>query len=125
MALLSADTDMATDGWAALTSVLLNEIVIAELNADEFGALLQSKTGKSAYLKFEQRVNNQLRRSDLKHVWIEGIEKKVTASRLFPDPPPTIQYRDILVQGSSANEVSRTTADKFEAAGGRVIVINT
>jgi len=125
LALLSADTDMVTCGWESLTSMTANEVVIAQLNKYEFDTELHDSDRHEGYRLFQKRINSHMRRTDLRSVWIEHIERKKNPSRFFPDPPPVAHYRDIFSAGSSAVEVSRMSLEAFEATGGEVFVIES
>jgi hypothetical protein len=63
---LSGDTDMVTAGIASLSSVVANEIIVADLNASELG----DPSGEN----FQNRINRLLRRGDLRLVQLRRTE---------------------------------------------------
>lgn len=126
VALFSADTDMATDGWLSLTSIDQPFIVITRATQDEHFRVPQSTDG---YLRAERRINTALGRTDLRCNWLVGIENTTEAAGTISFKafrhvyqPPTLLFRDIHAQASFAGEISRTTCSEFERNGGKIIV---
>ena len=66
----SADTDMATNGWASLTSGVNHDLVVTTLTDDEFNKTLEDSSG---YLLLEERVNKILNRTDLHASWVAAV----------------------------------------------------
>ncbi|MDB5987172.1 MAG: hypothetical protein JWR16_2225 [Nevskia sp.] len=125
--LFSADTDMVTAGWVALTSLEKQEIVVTELTPDEYRA---TANGSSGYLQVEKRINAALGRADLKCPWFvraegSGPSGKGLSFQEFRKiyRPPVIYYRDIFQSDAVAREVSRVSLSQFEQAGGKLVVV--
>jgi hypothetical protein len=125
--LFSADTDMATAGWVALTSVEKHEVVVTELTVEEYRA---TTNGSSGYLQVEKRINAALGRADLKCPWYVRAEEsgpsgKTLSFQEFREVyrPPVIYYRDIFQPDAVAREVSRVSLSHFEQTGGKLIVV--
>ncbi|MDR3418745.1 MAG: hypothetical protein P4L83_21435 [Nevskia sp.] len=128
--LFSADTDMATAGWVAFTSLEKHEIVVTELTAEEYRA---TANGSSGYLQAEKRINAALGRTDLKCPWIVRAEDAGPGGKglSFQEfrkvyRPPIIYYRDIFQSDAVdavAQEVSRVSLRQFEQAGGKLVVV--
>ena len=125
--LFSADTDMATAGWVALTSVEKYEVVVTELTVEEYRA---TANGSSGYLQVEKRINAALGRADLKCPWFARAEESGFSGRSLSFQefrkaycPPTIYYRDIFQQDAVAREVSRVSLSQFEQTGGKLVVV--
>jgi len=118
---LSADTDMITAGLFSLTSVEKREVVIAELTADEYNS------GKEGMINFENRINRELGRNDLRFTCIARVEESVKAKGLsFKSftrsyKPPILYYRDIFDRSGEATVVRKETENAFVAAGGRIL----
>ena len=122
--LFSADTDMATVGWASLTSTVSPEIVVTQLTAEEFRA---TANDPSSYTALERRINSALCRDDLRVPWLaQVIQRSSAAGHSFQDflrvyRPPRLLYRDILATDSLAEEVSRVPLTDFESSGGKLV----
>lgn len=123
----SADTDMPTQGWISLTSLEKPEVVIAQVTAEEMKASRDDFTG---HLMAEKRINETLRRSDLRCVWLIRAEDQGPngADMSFQDfleayQPPRLLYRDIFTPDGEAEEDASETRAEFEGNGGRVLVI--
>jgi len=101
-AMFSADTDMLTDGWISLTSVDESEIVITMVTPEEHQS-------PDRFLMCERRLNDELKRSDLRAVWLVRAE---ATGDLF--------YRDILAAKGEARLISKMSVADFERAGGKI-----
>lgn len=64
---LSGNTDMVTNGIASLSSVIADEIVVANLSASE----IEDRAGQN----FEARINSLLHRDDLRFVQLRRVEE--------------------------------------------------
>ena len=123
----TGDTDMVTDGWESFTSVSRSEIVVAQATEDEYRAIAK---GQDGYLEIERRVNAALARTDLRCIWLVGVEQNSSAPNgaSFHEfqkayQPPKLLFRDIFAPQSLAYEVSRTSRPDFESEGGKVVVL--
>lgn len=76
--IFSGDTDMVTTGLGSLSSVVANEIVLAELDASEL-------TDRPADA-FERRINELLGRDDLRSVQLLRVERQ--------DIPPELSFQE-------------------------------
>jgi len=123
----SADTDIVTTGWVALTGTGNHDIVITTLTDDELGDTMTDTRG---YLRLESRINAQLERTDLVCCWLTAVVEPTydvdVATLSFQAfrklyRPPQLFYRDIYSADGRAGvdkEVSRRT---FERQGGRIL----
>jgi hypothetical protein len=119
----SADTDMATAGWVALTSLSRHEIVVTQMTAEEF----RSTTG---FVDLENRVNALLGRDDLRFPALVGSEGQApaVAGQSFQQfrrdyRPPRLFYRDIFSSDALAEEVARMSRNEFEEGGGTLTIL--
>jgi len=100
---LSGDTSMSTDGWATLTSIDKPEIVIGDLTGWEFG-----EGGPQA---FEDRLNKQLKRNDLRYIkWIP-----------IPGTRGKREQEDIYVKGGKLEKEKTESTTEFLENGGSII----
>lgn len=76
----SADTDMVTEGWVALTSIERPEIVVTQMTAEEY----QSGGEPSGYLQVETHVTDVRGRSDLKGFWLVRVKETAPVEGVFP-----------------------------------------
>ena len=103
----SGDTDMATEGLGSLTSWKGNEIILTEYSEEEWALCCQMNADFVKGSKmFEERVNRELGRDDLRDVWF--IAKK--GDGLF--------YRDIFSEKGEARQTSRQKSADFVKKGG-------
>lgn len=124
-ALFSADTDIATMGWAFLTSIAGDEIVVAQMTAAE---LRETANDPSAFALYEDRINTALSRDDLRAPWLVKVVERSPSPADFSFKvfsrayrPPRLLYRDILSPNSLAEEVARVSLQNFESSGGRPV----
>ena len=97
------DTDMATDGSVALTSIEHPDMIfITEVSPEEY----QAQDGQ---LQCEKRLNSSLGRSDLRAAWFKRAETR----RIF--------YRDIFDPEGEAELVSKMSLEEFKRSGGTII----
>jgi hypothetical protein len=122
----SADTDMVTEGWVALTSIERPEIVVTQMTAEEY----QSGGEPSGYLQVETRVNGVLGRSDLKCSWLVRVEETGPSGKGLSfqefcrvSQPPRLFFRDVFNTDFLAEEDSRVSRTEFERGGGKVVVL--
>jgi len=108
----SADTDMSTIGLGSLTSCEKHEIVVAEYSSDEWKRGVGPDLPASwiqANIDFENRINKQMGRSDLRSIWYISLE-------------PEAMFRDIHSQkGESKRILERQSIDDFFENGGELI----
>jgi hypothetical protein len=123
----SGDTDMVTAGWVSLTSVERPEIVVTQLSAEEYR--LTDKDSERD-LQVEHRVNKALNRSDLRCSWLVRAEEVGPSAKglSFQEfrkvyQPPKLFFRDILSEGSLAEEVGCVSLAEFERSGGNLMVL--
>jgi len=119
---LSADTDMVTDGLVCLTSIEKLEAVVAELTTDEYNA------GREGMIRCEDRINGELGRMDLRITYIARVVENVRSSKglsfkefIRSYNPPTLFYRDIFDPTGEAMVVREENENAFVAAGGKIL----
>jgi hypothetical protein len=122
----SGDTDMATNGLCSLTAVGVDEVVIGELNGDEW------KLGfTGAVAAFKARVSAALARGDLRDVPLVGTEAEsgepnctrsfVIFRRLYAKPRAL--YGCAVCDEGEAIEVAPMEPGAFSRGGGKLTVI--
>jgi hypothetical protein len=99
----SGDTDMVTDSWISLPSIEYREIIVTTVTPEEHQAA-------NGFLRCERRVNTELRRSDLRAVWLQRVG---SGGVLF--------YRDIFASRGEAAVVAEMPVAEFEREGGKII----
>jgi hypothetical protein len=117
---LSADTDMPLLGIGCLTSVAVNEIVLARMEVSEL------KGDPAARSLFESRVNTLLGRGDLRVVPLLRVDD-------VPDPkdvsfrewmvlrkPPQPIYGSIVNAGAEARSVATMAVPEYRSRGGLI-----
>ncbi len=119
----SGDTDMATEGFIALTSTERVEIVVTEMTGPEWN---DQENGDKACAR---RVNQALGRTDLRAVRLLRAEETFEApkgisfqeyQRLYT--PPRYVYSDIHdPKGGEADMVSEQSFGEFQAENGTII----
>ena len=116
---LIGDTDMVTNGIAALSSVAADEIVVAEQDASELG----DPSGRI----FEARINSLLHRDDLRYVQLRRLdEAPIPAGLSFRDfrkahAPPRAIYGCPRC-GSDAIAVRMNSPAEYRHRGGTLTV---
>jgi hypothetical protein len=122
--LFSADTDMATAAWVALTSTERPEVVVTQMTVEEYNA------NERGFPLVEARVNRSLSRTDLRHVPLIRVEDTAPGDKgqTFQEFKKTYRprkciYRDIYDPRGEAEEKTRESREHFESAGGRVVLL--
>jgi hypothetical protein len=117
----SGDTDMLTLGLASVTSCEKNEVVLAELTADEF------RLAANGEQPFEQRLQNQLNRNDLRVVRLISVQDKPTPlhGERFQDfqkrySPATLVYSCACCAEGISRVEREATVEEFEQSGGKI-----
>jgi hypothetical protein len=120
--IFSGDTDMVTSGLASVTSCELNEVVLAELNADQGGE------GGAA---FERRLSKQLNRNDMRVVHLLAVERTSPAYRgeSFQEyrkryTRPSLVYSCAYCAGGQSRSLGEATVEEFERSGGKISVVD-
>lgn len=114
------DTDMATAGLAALSSIILDEIVVAEMAPEEF-----EDGGEKA---FQCRINTFLARNDLRFVHLRRVEDTTPpAGSSFQDfrqayVPPRLVFVCPRCGLNAVAERSTTPSD-YQKADGTLTVV--
>jgi len=119
----SGDTDMAADGLCSLTAAGRNEVVIGELNGDEW------KLGfATAVAAFGARISAALTRTDLRDVPLIGTE--AGAGELNRTPSfaifrrlyrrPRVIYGCAICGEGEAVEIATTEPAAFSRGGGKL-----
>lgn len=114
IAVLSGDTDSATDEWLPLTSVQHPEIVLVRLNPGERDD------------DAESRPNRTLHRDDLRSVKLKEVKHQTRARGLsFHElrriyQRPKLTYSDIYAPQGDAEPTESVTAEMFVRGGGIV-----
>jgi hypothetical protein len=114
----SGDTDMTTSGLASLSSHVCNEVVIAEMSASEFA----DTTGRV----LEERINRQLRRSDLRSIQVLRSEPAPIADGLsFQEfrkvyEPPRLVFACPDCDEGEGTKIASLSPAAFIAQGGKV-----
>lgn len=115
------DTDMVTAGLASLSSVITDEIVVAELKPAE----LTDETGKD----FETRINELLGRDDLRFIRLSCVEAgPAPAGRSFQDfrnayTAPRLIFACPRCDGGEAVSTKTEAPSDFQRAGGKLTVL--
>jgi hypothetical protein len=105
--IFSAENDMLTTGLGNLVSRDKYEIVISEYNSKEWAMGCKShKKYIEACKLFENRINKELNRNDLRNVWWTR------------DINGGLKYRDILYENSKAEEIGKQEIIEFLKEGG-------
>ncbi|WP_152616222.1 hypothetical protein [Sphingomonas sp. ERG5] len=116
----SGDTDMVTAGLASLSSIILDEIVVAEMASQE----LDDEGGKA----FQGRINSLLARNDLRFVRLRRVEgATLAAGSSFQDfrqtySPPRLVFACPRCGLDAATGRSATPSD-YKRAGGTLTVV--
>jgi hypothetical protein len=118
---------MVTNGLGSVTSCERNEVVLAEVTADEW-----SHVGVDDWASFERRLSKQLGRNDLRVVRLLSVQDKPTADRgeSFQDSrkrytPPILIYSCACCGGGRSRSVRQTTVEEFEQSGGKISVVGS
>jgi hypothetical protein len=116
------DTDMVTLGIGCLSSIVCDEIVVAELEPAE----LSDETG----LAFQSRINGLLNRDDLRFIRLCGVADDHlpagTSFRAFRQvyAPPILTFACSKCGGEDATAVKRLTLAQYECGGGKLTVLS-
>ncbi len=116
----TGDTDMVTEGLASLSSVIRDEIVVAEMAPQEF-----DDEGGNA---FQGRINSLLDRTDLRFVRLRRVETATPpAGSSFQDfrqtyAPPRLVFACPRCDLDALAERSVTPSD-YKRAGGTLTVV--
>lgn len=116
----SGDTDMVTDGFASLSSIIRDEIVVAEMAPQEF----DDEKGKA----FQGRINSILDRTDLRFVRLRRVENVTSpAGSSFQNfrqsyAPPRLVFVCPRCDFDAVAERSATPSD-YKRAGGTLTVV--
>lgn len=120
----SADTDMPILGIGCLTSVVGNEIVLAQLEVAE----LQGDT--AAQIRFAARINKLLRRGDLRVIPLLRVDGGAAPvgvcfrEWIAAQKPPQSIYGSILNAGAEAWSVATLTVSEYRSRGGVITWAN-
>lgn len=116
----SGDTDMATAGLRCLSSIVLDEIVVAKMAPQEF----DDEGGKA----FQGRINSLLDRNDLRFVRLRRVEAATPpAGSSFQDfrrtyAPPRLVFACPQCGLDAVTERSAMPSD-YKRAGGTLTVV--
>ena len=125
----SADTDMATNGWASLTSGVNHDLVVTTLTDDEFNKTLEDSSG---HLLLEARINKILNRTDLLASWVAAVVEPSYDVDIATLPfqefrklakQPQLLYRDIYSPDGLAAIETEVSRRDFERKGGKLLVL--
>jgi hypothetical protein len=102
----SAENDILTQGLGSLVSIDKDEIVISEFNPEEWSL---GNKGHEEYVKacklFENRINKELKREDLRCIWFTSNNNG------------NLKYRDIY-SNNEAEEIEEQEINDFLNNGG-------
>lgn len=124
IAQFSADTDMATDGWASLTSVKRPEVIVTMGQPEESGG------DAPALQRLESRINEALHRTDLRAAALVRVQDTPSTPMSFQEfrkvyRRPTLFFRDIFGGDGEAAVVREVTLEEFQKAGGVYAVLKS
>lgn len=110
---LTDETYVGPYGAASLSSIEKNEVVLAEYNAIEYQVLFENIPKGSTL--FEQRINHELGRTDLRSCWfLRREEISLNVSHLS-------YYKDIHTDTGEAIKVSDLSLEDYLEGGGSFV----
>lgn len=121
----SGEGDTDTEGLGSLTDCQQNELVIAELDANEWNTA--DKGGAQAYA---MRIRNQTQREELQLIRLIRIEESSIDgkgmsfqefSKLYQ--PPKLFYSCPFCQNGESQVIDKLTIEQYRAQGGKITAL--